>query len=212
MSTTSQVSAREALLRLREGNQRFVSGESRIDVIQSRIKMKKLAETGQRPFAVVLSCSDSRAPSELLFDQDLGELFVIRVAGNYVAPSIVGSIEFAAATFGTELVVVMGHTNCGAIQVTLDTMLRGRSALSENVEDIISRIRPGLEDLAKMNLHEEEIRAKAISLNVRASIDQLKHGSEIIESLLERKRLWVVGAECELETGTVKFFATEELD
>lgn len=206
-----RVPANEALIRLKSGNERFTSGIGGIDTFQSRLKMRELARTGQYPFAVVLSCSDSRAPSELLFDQGLGDLFVIRVAGNYIAPSIIGSVEFAAAAFGTELVVVMGHTKCGAIQVTLDAMLNDQDALSENVQDIISRIRPGLERLRQSGVSEGELRSEAVRANVRASVEQLRHGSRIIESLVAQNKMLVVGAECSLETGIVHFLDEENI-
>ena len=115
--------AREALALLQEGNRRFVSDVSNRDPIASRARRLELAGS-QEPFATILGCSDSRVPVEIVFDQGLGDLFVIRVAGNIVAPSLIGSVEFAAEQFGTRLVVVLGHTQCGAIATTLQQLLQ----------------------------------------------------------------------------------------
>ena len=152
-----------------------------------------------------LSCSDSRAPSELLFDCGLGDLFVVRVAGNVVAPTIVGSVEFAAATFGTELIVVMGHTRCGAVVATVDALRSGRGAISENVRDIVDRIAVGVAELVNGGKNGEDVIGPAIRANVRVSANHLRHGSPVLEERSAAGRLAVVGAEYSLETGEVDF-------
>ena len=199
------VSAREALARLKEGNQRFVSGVRSLDSLLSHTKRAELAVV-QSPFAIVLGCSDSRVPAELIFDQGLGDLFVIRVAGNIVAPSQVGSVEFAAERFGTSLVVVLGHTQCGAILATLEE-LRGPASRSPNMRSIVNRVRPTVETLLAAGLKEGEgLVRQAVRANVRASADHLRHGSALLEQLIQEGRLLVVGAEYSLETGEVDFF------
>jgi carbonic anhydrase len=162
----------------------------------------------QRPFAIVLGCSDSRAPAELVFDQGLGDLFVIRVAGNIVAPSQVGSVEFAAEHFGTRLVVVMGHTSCGAIDAALGAVMRPEGPRSRNLMSIVDRVRPAIEALVATDLAQDPVRLRreAMRANVRASVSQLRHSSEIIEGLVAREGLLVVGAELDLTAGDVAFF------
>jgi carbonic anhydrase len=198
------VAALEALERLREGNRRFVSNDRGRGALLAHAA--ELA-AGQRPFAIILGCSDSRVPAELVFDQGFGDLFVIRVAGNIVAPSQVGSVEFAAELFGTQLVVVLGHSQCGAIVATLG-QLRRRSAMTHNMLSIVDRVRPSVEELLSpgMAWSDEELVARAVRANVRASANQLRHGSDILEGLIRRGRLLVVGAEYSLETGVVEFF------
>ena len=201
------ISALEAVDRLREGNHRFVSGVRSVESLMSQLRRGELVE-GQEPFAVILGCSDSRVPVEMIFDQGLGDLFVIRVAGNIVAASQVGSVEFAAARFGTRLVVVLGHTRCGAIQATLDELQRPSDTQSRNLRSIVDRVRPSVEGLLATELrHNPEALAKeAIRSNVRVSANYLRHGSEILEQLIQNDSLLVVGAEYSLETGAVEFF------
>lgn len=205
MSSARQVPAREALKRLREGNRRFVAGE-RSRALPTGSERAELAG-GQEPFAIVLGCSDSRVPAELVFDQGLGDLFVIRVAGNVVAPSQVGSVEFAAAKFGTRLVVVLGHTQCGAVLATIDELAQPSDSRSPNLRAIVDRIRPSVETLLDTDLRHDHdaLVARAIRANVRASVDHLRHGSEILEGLIESDGLVVTGAEYSLETGVVSF-------
>jgi carbonic anhydrase len=163
---------------------------------------------GQSPFAIILSCSDSRVPSELVFDCGLGDLFVVRVAGNVVAPSIVGSVEFAAATFDTELVVVMGHTLCGAVSATVDSLTKGRESASPNIRDIVERIRPGIAELVHASRDRDDLLEHAVRANVRMSVDHLRHGSKLLEDRVRTGRLAIVGAEYSLSTGAVDFFET----
>lgn len=201
------ISAREALERLREGNRRFVSGARSGDTLTSGTRLSKLA-AGQEPFAIVLGCSDSRVPAEIVFDQGLGDLFVIRVAGNIVASSQIGSVEFAAERFGTRLVVVLGHSQCGAVLATLEELQRPTNNQSRNLRSIVDRVRPSVEALLSTELrHDPEALVRhAVRANVRISASQLRYGSEVLDRLIERDGLLVVGAEYSLETGVVDFF------
>ncbi len=200
------IPAEEALERLKEGNQRFVDGTARSNVPDQARRDQLTA--GQTPFAIILGCSDSRVPAELVFDQGLGDLFVIRVAGNIVAPSQIGSVEFAADLFNTRLVVVMGHTNCGAVRATVEEMRRPSGEQSANIKAIVDRIRPAVEPFRPTELWNdtEALLCNATRANVRASVNQLSHGSETLERLIEEQGLRIVGAEYSLETGVVEFF------
>ena len=201
------ISAAEALDRLREGNGRFVRNVRGSSALVDEARRAQLVE-GQEPFATLLGCSDSRVPAELVFDLGFGDLFVIRVAGNVVAPSQVGSVEFAAARFGTPLVVVLGHTRCGAILATLEALRQPMPGSFRNLRSIVDRVRPSLEPLLKTDLANDPDRlvAAAVRANIRASTAHLRSGSEILESLIQGGRLAVVGAEYSLETGVVDFF------
>ncbi len=199
--------AAKALARLREGNRRFVANEPTGSAARSDARRASLV-AGQAPFAIILGCSDSRVPAELVFDQGLGDLFVIRVAGNIVAPSQIGSVEFAASRFGTRLVVVMGHSQCGAIVAALDEV-RGRApAESRNLRSIVDRVRPSIDTWVASGLHPDapSLVDQAVRANVRAAADHLRHGSALLEELIHRDGLAVVGAEYSLETGVVDFF------
>jgi len=202
------ISAREALERLREGNRRFVSGARSSDTLTSQARRSELA-AGQQPFAIILGCSDSRVPAEIVFDQGLGDLFVIRVAGNIVASSQIGSVEFAAERFGTRLVVVLGHSQCGAVLATLEELQQPTDKQSRNLRSIVDRVRPSVEALLATELrHDREALVRhAVRANVRVSASHLRHGSEVLERLIQRDGLLVVGAEYSLETGIVDFFA-----
>ncbi len=195
----------EALARLRAGNARFVANELSRDI--SDVERARLA-SGQEPFAVILGCSDSRVPTEVVFDQGLGDLFVIRVAGNIVAPSQIGSIEFAAQKFATRLVVVLGHTHCGAVEATIDELLRPAEKQSRNIAAIVSRIRPSVMDLLERGdvTDRDDLICRAVRENVRYSTNALRHGSDIIEELIGKDELMIVGAEYSLDTGIVEFF------
>ena len=193
------ISSHEALERLRDGNRRFVAGmrDARHALIQE-----------QAPFAIVLGCSDARVPAELVFGQGFGDLFVIRVAGNIVAPSQVGSVEFAAARFGTRLVVVLGHTQCGAVLATVDELRQPTRQASPGLRSIVERIRPAVQPLLTTSARDdpEELIARAVRANIRVAADQLRHGSAILERLIADEGLQVVGAEYCLQTGVVEFF------
>jgi carbonic anhydrase len=199
--------AREALDRLRDGNRRFVEEIQHGDTIVRPRRRVELS-AGQDPFAVILGCSDSRVPAELVFDQGLGDLFVIRVAGNIVAPSQVGSVEFAVERFGTRLVVVLGHSQCGAILATIEELGRPSKDQSRNLRSIVDRVRPSVQALLDLSvaLPPDALVDQAVRANIRASVDHLRHGSEVIEQLVRTDGLLVVGAEYSLETGVVDFF------
>ncbi|HET7608599.1 MAG TPA: carbonic anhydrase [Gammaproteobacteria bacterium] len=200
------ISARKALEQLRAGNRRFVAERQR-DGRTGATRREEVTER-QEPFAIVLGCSDSRVPAEIVFDQGLGDLFVIRVAGNIVAPSQIGSVEFAAEQFKTRLVVVLGHTGCGAIDATIEQLTRPVEKQSRNLRAIVDRVRPSVEPLLATPLRDDPsaLVRNAVRANVRASASHLRHGSEILEQLIERDGLLVVGAEYSLETGVVEFF------
>jgi carbonic anhydrase len=200
------ISASDGLKRLREGNRRFVANRTAANSPSAERRTELVA--GQEPFAIILGCSDSRVPAELVFDQGFGDLFVIRVAGNIVAPSQIGSVEFAAARFGTRLVVVLGHSGCGAVLATIDELMGRGTTESRNLRSIVDRVRPAVETL----LANEHLRADpealvrdSVRANVRAAANQLRHGSELLERLIQRDGLLVVGAEYSLETGVVAF-------
>lgn len=199
--------ALDALERLREGNLRFTSDDVEPTMLTSQAARRQVTY-GQEPFAIIFGCSDSRVPVEIVFDQGIGDLFVIRVAGNVVAPSQIGSVEFAAHQFGTRLVVVMGHSKCGAVTATLEELERPEPSRSPNLRSIVDRIRPAVEDLMHTDLRSdpEALLAHAVHANIRASANQLRHGSQILEGLIENDGLLVVGAEYSLETGRVDFF------
>jgi carbonic anhydrase len=197
------ISARAALERLREGNARFAADVSRR--VTSRRKRRELA-AGQEPFAIVLGCADSRVPAEIVFDQGLGDLFVIRVAGNIVAPSQIGSVEFAADRFKTRLVVVLGHSSCGAILATLEQLQRPSEEQSPGLRSIVDRIRPAVQSLLGSAGSHDALLREAVRANIRLSANQLRHGSEILEHLIEHEGLVVIGAEYSLESGVVAFF------
>lgn len=195
------LSPEEALERLRAGNRRFREGQGTL----ARAWSAGLATEPQRPIAIVLGCSDSRTPVEIVFDQGFGELFVIRIAGNVVAPSGIGSVEFAASQFGCRLIVVMGHTRCGAVAATVQAIRTGLGPESKNIRSITDRIAPHIESYIRLNDSESGLR-EAIRMNVRTSADQLRHGSPLVEDLVLAGRVAVVGAEYEIETGRVDFF------
>ena len=194
------IPAREALERLQEGNRRFVdSGSGPVG----------RPSAGQQPFAIVLGCSDSRVPAELVLGQGFGDLFVIRVAGNIVAPSQVGSVEFAAERFETRLAVVLGHTQCGAVAATLEQLREPQSGQSPNLRAIVDRIRPAVEPLLAIPIAKDPaaLAAEVTRANIRASVAHLRHGSALLERRIDQEGLLIVGAEYHVETGLVEFFA-----
>ena len=201
------LTALEALKQLKEGNLRFtgsITGDAELKSQTRRTKLSKATE----PFAIILGCSDARVPSEIVFDQGLGDLFVIRVAGNIVSPSQVGSVEFAAERMGTRLVVVLGHTQCGAIQATIEALENPNAATSRNLLSIVDRVRPSVEGLFATELRNDHaaLSRAAVRANIRASADHLRHGSRVLEQLIQNDGLLVVGAEYSLDTGKVDFF------
>ncbi len=200
------LAAADALARLREGNRRFVAGQPATPPL-SNVERRALA-ADQSPFAIVLGCSDSRVPAELVFDQGFGDLFVIRVAGNIVAPSQVGSVEFAASKFRTKLVVVMGHSGCGAITAAVEELLDGATTESRNLRSIVDRVRPSVETVigARRDVDRHTLIRESVMANVRASVDHLRHGSALLERLVQNDGLVIVGAKYSLDTGVVRFF------
>lgn len=201
------IDAVTALKRLQEGNSRFVNGLRSVETMMTHVKREELT-AGQEPFAIILGCSDSRVPAEIVFDQGLGDLFVIRVAGNVVAPSQIGSVEFAASQFKTRLVVVLGHSQCGAICATIEELKRPTSEQSQNIKAIVDRIRPSVEPFRATELWNDDdaLVNEAVRTNVRTSANQLRHGSTLLENLSDNDGLLIVGAEYSLETGEVEFF------
>ena len=197
----------EALQRLREGNERFAAEANTGETFLRHMRGAK-TDFKQQPIAIILGCSDSRVPVEIVFDQDLGDLFVIRVAGNIVAPSQLGSVEFAAERFGTRLVVVLGHTHCSAILGTLERLRRPVAPLSPHTRFISDLIKPAVADLMapELGYDRETLIRKSVRANVQQSVEQLRHGSTILENLIQTDQLLVVGAEYSLETGRVEFF------
>jgi carbonic anhydrase len=210
----AMISARDALTALRDGNRRFIGklglrGNPGREADAAREPRRELpAITVQDPLAIVLGCSDARVPAEIVFDQGLGDLFVIRVAGNIVAPSQIGSVEFAAAAFGTRLVVVLGHSNCGAVHATVEQLARPSREQSRNLRSIVDRIRPAVEGLLERDPPRDlrTLEELAVRANIRMSANHLRHGSELLEQLIQKDGLLVVGAEYSLETGVVDFF------
>jgi carbonic anhydrase len=198
----TSLSPEQSLKRLLDGHRRFLQMKGRS---AARSWSPQLATEPQRPFAIVLGCSDSRTPVEILFDEGFGDLFVVRIAGNIVAPSVVGSIEFAASQFGSRLVVVLGHTRCGAVAATVQALETGLGPESRNIRSITDRIAPHIEGIVRPGNSREDIIREAVRANVRASADHLRHGSRIIEELVGSGRVAVVAAEYELETGAVHF-------
>jgi len=204
--TEPQLTAREALDRLAHGNARFAANVRSIDAMLSHRHRADLVG-GQRPFAIILGCSDSRVPAETVFDSGLGDLFVIRVAGNVVAPSQIGSVEFAASRFGTRLVVVMGHSSCGAVEAALESLSGGAGPETSNLRSIVDRVRPAIEPLLGDGTERDAatMMREAVRANVLASVRQIRQGSALIENLIQHQGLAVVGAEYCLETGNVEF-------
>jgi len=200
-----QPTPEEALTRLLEGSGRFASNVRSIDSLVSHLRRAELA-AGQRPYAVIVGCSDSRAPAEIIFDQGLGDLFVIRVAGPIIGPSQIGSVEFACANFGIPLVLVLGHTQCGAIQATINEILKPDAEQSHHVLSIVDRIRPAVDDLVLQHRHDPraDLVDVAVKANVRACVEQLRSGSTLIDAMISEGRLRVVGAEYHLETGRIE--------
>lgn len=204
------IKAQDALVRLRDGNRRFVTGTRNPKSQPYQSRRAEVAE-GQEPFAIILGCSDSRVPVEIVFDQGLGDLFVIRVAGNIVAPSLIGSVEFSAVLFHTRLVVVLGHSKCGAVLATLDELQQPAENQSRNIQSIVDRIRPSVEPLlsAESTHGSELLVERAVRANVMYSVKQLRHGSSVLEDLIVNDGLLIVGAEYSLESGEVEFLDSD---
>ena len=201
------ISAQDAIKRLQDGNRRFATNLRSLNPLMGVEGRAELANE-HHPFAIILGCSDSRVPPEIVFDQGLGDLFVVRVAGNIVAPSQVDSVEFAASRFGTRLVMVLGHSQCGAILATLEELRQPEEAHSPHLRSIIERVRPSVKGLlaAEPKNDPDALVKQAVRANVQVSANQLRHGSTVLEQLIQNEGLIVVGAEYSLETGIVDFF------
>jgi carbonic anhydrase len=199
------IDAGEALRRLRDGNRRFVTGQTPTQTLSHNVR--RILAVDQAPFAIVLGCSDTRVPAELVFDQGFGDLFVIRVAGNIVAPSQVGSVEFAASKFGTKLVVVMGHSQCGAITAAIEELLDGATTQSRNLRSIVDRVRPSVEAVigGRRGTDRKTLVRESVIANVKVSVNHLRHGSELLEKLIQNDGLVIVGAKYSLDSGIVTF-------
>jgi len=200
------IPAGEALARLREGNRRFAAqaGGAQSTTPARRVELP----TQSMPFAIILGCSDARVPAEIVFDQGLGDLFVIRVAGNIVSPSQIGSVEFAASRFGTRLVVVLGHSQCGAVAATIEELQRPAENQSPNLRAIVDRVRPAVEGLLSTELTRDPqaLMRLAIRANISVSVSHLRYSSAVLEKLIHQEALIVVGAQYSVETGVVEFF------
>jgi len=200
--------AEQALEMLKQGNARFVEN---VQNPQSTLLASNALTHVHEPFAIILGCSDARVPAEIVFDQGLGDLFVIRVAGNVVAPSQIGSVEFATEKFGTKLVVVLGHSHCGAVTACVETLINPDQQFSPNLRSIVDRIRPSVYNLHEIytangqDIDEQELINRGIKANVRMSVTQLKHGSRILEDAVNNGSLIIVGAVYDLDTGKVTF-------
>lgn len=209
MPTHYPTTAQDALQLLKDGNARFVENLKKPN---NTAVTTQVLPTEHNPFAIILGCSDARVPAEMVFDQGLGDLFVIRVAGNVVAPSQIGSVEFATEKFGTKLVVVLGHSHCGAVTACVETLINPEQYFSPNLRSIVDRIRPSVYNLHEIytsdgqDVDADELIHRSIKANVRMSVSQLKHGSRSLEDLVDSGQLLIVGANYDLETGVVKFF------
>lgn len=206
-NAAGSLASMEALQNLKAGNQRFSSNLRDSEVMASQAHRPELA-AGQKPHAIILGCADSRVPAELVFDQGLGDLFVVRVAGNIAAPSQVGSIEFAVQSFGVPLVVVLGHSNCGAISATINELQQPSGSLSPDLGSIVSCIKPAIATLLDSPLrdNQSELMAEGIRANVSLAAEQLRNGSDVLKEKINSGDLLVIGAEYSLETGVVEFF------
>jgi carbonic anhydrase len=200
------ISGREALSRLRVGNERFAAG--RLTGQAGLADRREVLKEQQAPFAIILGCSDSRVPAEMIFDQGLGDLFVIRVAGNVTQPSQIGSVEYAATTFGTRLVVILGHSRCGAIEATMRRIAERHDVSSPNLRSIVEFVRPSVEPLLEAGSDDDpdSLIGRAVRANVRASVERMRQGSDVLGALERQDRLLIVGAEYSLDTGLVDFF------
>lgn len=200
------ITADKALEQLREGNKRFVSGMRRPQIPEMEVRRSELL-AGQQPFAVILGCSDSRVPVELIFDQGLGDLFVVRVAGNNVSPTLVGSIEFAASGIGSPLVVVLGHSQCGAVKATLSELQKPTPDLSPNLAALVEQVRPSVEKVLadRPGCSRDELIERTVRANVYAVVKYLRTGSALLRDLIEKGKVRVIGAEYSLHSGEVTF-------
>ena len=204
LETQSSMTPSTALQYLKEGNQRFVN-----NLKASRNLLKQVNETreGQWPFAVILSCIDSRTSAELIFDQGLGDVFSIRIAGNVVNTDIIGSIEFACKVAGSKLIVVLGHSKCGAVKGACDHVEMG------NLTELLAKIQPAVYqetstgDKDTRNSGNEKFVENVASLNVKRSVRSIVERSFILEQMIEKGEIAIIGGKHDLDSGTVEFYA-----
>ncbi len=206
-SGTDNLNPISAIERLKEGNERFVSGLRSVDSMLAHMKMPELASRGQKPFAIILTCSDSRSPVEMIFDQGLGDLFVVRVAGNVVAPSLLASMEFAVLNFHSPAILVLGHTLCGAIKAATCHVSKPHDALpSQHLEELVSRIKPSIDETLKdCSLQSEDFLKRATISNILRSQKLIYQSSKIIQNAIEENRLTIESALLDISTGKVDF-------
>lgn len=198
-----------ALQSLKDGNELYVKAIKDSTDLNTPITLRDV-DLGQQPFAIILSCSDSRVPAELIFNCGIGELFIIRVAGNIASPTQIGSIEYACQNLGAQLVVVMGHSHCGAVSATIGTLSNSKHELSPNLESIIDQITPAVRPIVEADQHadeadDESLLDKAVRANVSYTVNNLSAQSEVLSTLMAEQKLAVIGAEYALETGKVTF-------
>lgn len=201
------MNADKALQKLIEGNERYIKGTADGAELTITTRRQEITD-GQNPFAAILGCSDSRVPAELVFNRGLGDLFVIRVAGNIVAPSQIGSVEFACQHFGTQLVVVLGHSHCGAINATVDALMGDPDNLSPNVASIVDRVTPAVLPIVKRNSYKDkdDLVHQAMRANIEQSVNGLQMRSRILRGMVDRGQIKIIGAEYSIETGVVDFY------
>ncbi len=203
----NQLTPAQAIERLKTGNLRFIEGVRAVESMLSHLKMKELATQGQKPFAIILTCSDSRSPVEMIFDQGLGDLFVVRVAGNVVAPSLLASIEFAAANFGSSTILVLGHTLCGAVNATIGHVKNPTVPLpSAHLEELVGRIRPAVETtMSECSIEHADFGHQSMISNVKRSQRLIIEQSAIVRNLMGEGKLSVEAGVLDISTGKVKF-------
>ena len=186
-----------ALARLMEGNARYVSGQLK----ERDFSANRAARAqGQAPFAAILGCADSRVAPELAFDQAPGELFIVRVAGNFVTPEGLGSLEFGAAVLGTKVIMVLGHTSCGAVNATVDALQKSNS-LPGHIAGLVTSMKPGIEPI--MKTAGPDLQQRAVVANVQANVRRLQTEKPILGEMVAAGKLRVVGAYYDLPTGKV---------
>lgn len=207
MTDRENMNCSSALTLLLEGNRRFASGLRSIETIASTAYLKDLAENGQKPFAIVLTCSDSRVPAEMIFDRGLGDLFVIRVAGNIIAPSLLASIEFAATSFGTPLCVVMGHSGCGAVKAAIGAEMNGDHPGSPNLQKLVAKVKPAVRSVVRKNggIAPQNLLDLATIANVQRTAELIERESPIVRKLIDSGKFLIAGAVYDLHTGRVHF-------
>ncbi len=197
----------ESFQRLVAGNERFTSGLRSINTFADAKKLEELASKGQKPFATILTCADSRLPAELLFDQGFGDLFVVRVAGNVVAPSLIASMEFAALSFQTPLILVMGHSQCGAIKAATDYVSNPSAELTENLRDLVSRIEPSVRftSVKRPGPKDDKFLEECTWNNVKHSVATILEQSKTLRDLVSKGEVEIRGAVYDLKSGKVNY-------